>query len=677
MVIDLMLESKMNQVSVIICKTLETQHHKIAAGCDIEMENELNGTNHSHLPFPNFTELTDGLQRPTIDMLRRLQKVKTIPEDRIKSCSSKQNSNDEGDHPDTIVGGGIIDGVILAADALYERTTDKNGKFLKFQRRIVLLTDAEYNFEMDQKETAIVIDALRDMEARLYVVGIDFETSSVYTEPLKPQSSSSTANMESTTLSNKPDSNQQAASGDNDAGEHSDSETEDDNDDDDVKDYYDSKELKEELLHRLAEMVGGKVVAAHTLEQILEFDKGRKIKRAVASRFQLWIAPGLAIEARSLRLMASDNPRLERSIAFVDEEARASQSICDGNQDVDQSRSSAFVPLKDPNTGKELLDSIKQTVRYYDEKDPDVMVCEEDRTTAIRYGADLIPMNKIDYEGLKLANRSGNTSPAPSAPKIEILGYMLERKIPTEYRIGPPYAISGHLSRRACTLIASLAQALEKTKKAAICTYTKTKRSKPILGALFPLPGVNPEIDTTAHLVFLQIPYAGEVNSLNVDELELFLEDGQGAINIDTENESNDLATGQAAACDSLIDALMLPDNILTSGTVPSPYLRSWHQSVIARAFDPDAALITVRSPPNVEEIKGGTKSHIDPMTPPSEILNQAQPALKQFHSAFPLNKSETAKKEEKIRTEKNASPTGIRRKKASGNRVLTYSDYL
>jgi hypothetical protein len=64
MIADLMVASITNEVCVILLKTLKTHHHKIAAGMDLEEED------FDSIPFPNLTELTNGVTRPSMDLLQ-------------------------------------------------------------------------------------------------------------------------------------------------------------------------------------------------------------------------------------------------------------------------------------------------------------------------------------------------------------------------------------------------------------------------------------------------------------------------------------------------------------------------------------------------------------------------------------------------------------------------------
>jgi len=241
----------------------------------------------------------------------------------------------------------------------------------------------------------------------------------------------------------------------------------------------------------------------------------------------------------------------------------------------------------------------------------------------------LIPMSAFDYEGLKLTELG---------PRMEILGYMERSKIPTVYLMGTPYFISGDESQKACAAISALAQALDRLDKVAICTLLKMKSSRqPHLGALFPLP--EPELPHPIHLVFLRLPFAGEAKPFNMDSFEEYL--------------AGEESVAKSKSCDDLIDSLMLPDDVLNPGEVPSPVIRSWNQTKVQRALDPKAEVVKVRP------------SQDDRMVTPPEVLKCAEPAMKAFEASFPLSKPMNAKDKKKAAKGRN------------GRKIVTHKDYL
>lgn len=299
MISDLMLKSVQNEVCVIVCKTARTAHHKLAATMDLEEEEEVQGD----IPFPNLTELTAGVTRPTVDLLRRVWQIETVK-------SQEEAASLRGD---------IFDAIVLAADALYERTNNR-----KYQRKIVLFTDAEHEVVMDVQQLLIVVDSLRSMDCRLEVIGLDFEMSAEYDEPVSAESATgikveqqpgdSTEEKEEGSIDDSKDENNEIPS-DNER---------DENDNEEIHHVvYSSKEDREELLLSLTEKTGGTVVAASTLQQLLEADKGKRIQTATKRKFELRIAPGLSVEARYLLMMSrASYPTLKKEAYMVDEEGR-------------------------------------------------------------------------------------------------------------------------------------------------------------------------------------------------------------------------------------------------------------------------------------------------------------------------------------------------------------------
>ena len=107
--------------------------------------------------------------KPSVELLRRVSQVQTVSAEEAESLQ-----------------GDFCDAIILAADAIRQKTFGR-----KFQRKIVLFTDAGHPVVMDSSQTLQMIDSLREMECRLEVIGMDFMSSSaaVFDTPAKaPQS---------------------------------------------------------------------------------------------------------------------------------------------------------------------------------------------------------------------------------------------------------------------------------------------------------------------------------------------------------------------------------------------------------------------------------------------------------------------------------------------------------
>jgi ATP-dependent DNA helicase 2 subunit 2 len=604
MIADLMVQSKANEVCVILLKTPGTAHHKIAAGMDLEEEDP------ESILYPNLTELTNGVTKPSVDLLRRLARVET--------CTTEQEAlhNIKGD---------FCNGIILAADALYERTNNK-----KFQRKIVLVTDAEHDLVLDVKNILETVEALRSMDCRLEVIGLDFGSSAEYEEPAPASQAIKQEDQGEDGMQLK----DAVVSSDDETDAGSDEDGEDDVD----VNRYSVKEDREKLLLSLTEKIGGKVTAVSTLQQLLfEVDGGKKIPIAAKGKIELRIAPGLKVDAKKMILLTKKKPPSLKTVAsmLATSENGASNAnytdavLPDGNVASNVGILGDVMSKFAVNAlGQEMTVSTKQIISFVDEDEPDRLVSEIDRTTAISYGSSLVPMNAFDYEGLKKA---------ADKVHIEILGYVSREKIPPCCIIGPPTAVSGHDSEQACALISGLAQALQRLNKVAICTFLKTSTSKaPVLGGLFPMQ--ESDYLQPIHLVFLRLPFAGEVKQLEMRSFDEFFADAETA--------------SKSKACDAVIDALMLPDNVLESGKIPSPLLRSWKETLMKRVVDPTAEIVVVR-----------TFDKQDPMVTPSDVLEQAMPALDAFHESFPL-----VQKKDQVAEKKKGQ------KRA---RALTYKDYL
>jgi ATP-dependent DNA helicase 2 subunit 2 len=607
MIVDLMVQSTLNEVCVILLKTPGTSHHKIAAGMDLEEEDP------EFILYPNLTELTNGVTKPSVDLLRRLAQVET--------CGTEQ----EALH----IKGDFCNGIMLAADALYERTNKKI-----FQRKIVLITDAEHDLVLDVKNILEVVESLRskDCQCRLEVIGLDFGSSAEYKEAVP---ASRAIKQEYQGEDGMQPKDGVVSSSDDETDEGSD---EDGEGDVDVNRVYSVKEDREKLLLSLTEKIGGKVTAVSTLQQLLlEVDGGKKIPTASKGKIELRIAPGLKVDAKRLLLLTQKIiPSLKKVASMLaTSENRASNANYTDAVVPDDNVASNEGILQDIKSkfavnalGQEMTVSTKEIISFVDEDEPDRLVSETDRTTAISYGSSLVPMNAFDYEGLKKAADKAH---------IEILGYVGRETIPPTCIRGPPYAISGDDSEQACALISGLAQALQRLNKVAICTYLKLATSKgPILGGLFPMQESG--YLQPLHLVFLQLPFAGEVKQLEMRSFDEFFADAETA--------------SKSKACDAVIDSLMLPDNVLESEKIPSPFYRSWKETMMKRVVDPTAEVVAVR-----------TFDKQDPMVTPSDVLERAIPALDSFHESFPLvqKKDQVA---EKKRGQKRA-------------RALTYKDYL
>jgi len=440
------------------------------------------------------------------------------------------------------------------------------------------------------------------------VIGLEFSKSFDFAEPLPAERAA--ANVKQEDAKETGDANKKLKVEEGDDGDavvkkdesatddesNEDEEMSGENGEEETERVYSSKDDREELIGKLTELTGGQVVAASTMQEILDANKGKRVTRSVRNKFEFRIAPGLVVEARSALLMQA----VSFSSAFGKIDDRALVVDAETHETV----------LDDD--GNEQFEKIIKKFHYVDEDQPDVFYSKEDVTYADQYGSSLVPISDFDREGLKTPE---------GKPYLQILGYMKRDKIPSVYVSGDPSVISGCDSRKACAAVSALAQALDRQQKVAVGTFLKrTNASKKNLVALFPLP--EPDYPHPMHLVVMEIPYGDEVKHLTLDSLDELLQGEQEEV--------------KAKVCDEFIDSLMLPDGVLGSGDVPSPLVRSSNQTKLEKAMDHSAEVVKVRPRDD------------DRMVTPSEVLKRAQSAVEAFEETFPLEITKKDGKEAK-----------------------------
>ena len=405
MISDLMLQSVTNEVSVIVTKTNETIHHQMAASEDSDT-----------LEIRNLTELTPGIIRPTVDLLRRIQNLQ------VNMDSNNKNDDIQGD---------LCDGILMAADAHYER-----GTRYKFQRKIVVWTDASHDLFFNVPQMCTMVDALRDMNCTLEVIGLDFVHTGVYNHPLgaehavkveSPEAMESESNkrikMEDPQPEEDPDDDAMPLQ----PVSHSrivspikqEIEPYNENNTDDDNLVYTDQSQREQVLLKLTQQTGGQVLSIQNIQQLLELNKGKRIPKSTKYQCELRVAPNLIFQVRHFLLMKKlDIPTMKKDAVLVDEDGRT--------------------PLLDEH-GNERTDSFARKILYVDQDHPDEIV--DEFTTAVLFGSSLVPMSTFDYEGLK-----GKSS----GVRLEILGYLERSKVPLSYITGPPSGITGFDSVVSC-----------------------------------------------------------------------------------------------------------------------------------------------------------------------------------------------------------------------------------
>ena len=271
---DLMIQSKQHEVAVVVCKTAETDHH----------------LDHDHFPNLRLLPSNGGVTRPTISLLRAIHDLE---------CSSFVEEDDG-----IPLRGDLMDGLVVAADALRRRTLGKS-----YRRSIVILTDACHDIVIDEDQVLQVVDALRDVQCQLHVIGLDFVESAVFEEAL-PESEAAAVKQEKGI-----DDDDSDASMESDDGE----------DDDDSADPMDSRLETERFLISVARLTGGSVQAAHSLHEILQHKLGRRIPTSIRRKCQLRIAPTMdPLSVRVSLLVSKTNvPTLKRAAILLDESDEA------------------------------------------------------------------------------------------------------------------------------------------------------------------------------------------------------------------------------------------------------------------------------------------------------------------------------------------------------------------
>ena len=498
MVTDLVLQSKANECSVVVCKAGETRHHLCAE------EQVEDGT----ACFPNILELAE-MARPTVDLMREIRALKP----------SGQKGDKSGD---------LWDGIVVASDALFRRTKGK-----KYRRRLIIFTDAEHEVHVDDEQLLGVVDGLRNLEAIVTVIGLDFVSSATFGKA----ATEADAEAESGDGEDE-DLHSQCHSADAEGG--------DDAGASESERMTIVKEENEKLLNSLTRLTGGSVIAASTLRQLLDSTCGRRIPKSSRRNMEFNIAPGLTVQAKYSLLLSKQNLKsLKKEAVLV---------------------GSNGVAMKN-SLGEDMMTGVTFVTSHWDADDADVEVTLEKRTQAFKYGSSLIPIGGFDMEGLKMR--------APVS--LTVLGYVRTEEVPRTLFIGDPYGVSGGESRQASAAISALSHGLHIEDCAALCKFVKSKDADPLLGAIFPL--IEDEAQPPRRLYFVQLPFAKDLQILTMQPLD----DVAGS-------------NSRAQICDDLIDSLMLPDECMNHEKVPNPAVRSFNKTLIERSIDPSADIATTRS---------------------------------------------------------------------------------
>jgi len=601
---DLMVRSKTNEVTILVLHTEETHNYFFEEGMDLTDEDVscCEEKDDAHCPFPNITEISGngelmgmGICRPEPGLLRKIHQLKPSKITNVRRKRQRVNGT----------GGDFESGLVYAADALHRRTAGK-----KFERRIVLLTDAEHKIRDDEdskdisghrirnnsseQRLLVALDSLRTMECRIQVVGMDFEHAADFGSPARGPPNIRDDQMEM-------DEKKTYIEEDDESESESEDEVDDDDEDDDMLEI---KRNNEEYLLRLAKMTGGFVYASNEMYDIRRKLFGsRSFQNPGKRKLIVEIAPDLVLEdARYYKLITGTaSPRLIEKLAVVDQDSHS--KICSNT------------------LGDQTLQDFEKTTTHWNADDENEELLEEQRTDAYRFGSDLLPFSKLDDEGLK----------EHSPVKLTILGYVPESSVPHYLRIDSPYVLTGNESRRCCAAISALAIGLRRSKQVAIATFVKGVNSDPILCGLFPLREDDNEIDEIKsveessnqqplRLIIMQLPFSGDVRYPHLDYPNSY------AMH---ENISDDPKRASLAdCCDTLIQKLMLPRDVLDYEQIPNHKIRSFNETVTKRVLDKTCNLVATR----IDPVSGA-----DSMDTPLEIRKQAQSVVQAFYDSFRL----------------------------------------
>lgn len=577
LVTELMLESKTNECSIIVLNTEKTNHH-LHSDDDKEVQDALDKDDDYEIMFPKITELFPII-RPNIDVLRDLQKVSVNV--------NQQDSLDEDESRQ----GGFCDGILLAASSMRKKTAGK-----KFARKIILFTDAEREVDIHFDLLDDAIEELREMNCTMTVIGLDFERSAEFDEAAAIETGDEDENkQEGGDQKRRRDSDDTTLDAEETNIEQDQEDTNmNDTEMDDRPDSPSDEQVRAERVKDDNEMflisftkyTGGEVHAASDIQQMLTESMGKRLTKSTLSKIEFLIAPGITVNARmSIATSKQNVPSLKTHAVSFDAEGNTIRNVF----------------------GEIVGEPIIQATSHWDVDKEDMEVYLIDRADAYAYGSDLIPIGKMDMEGLKQR----------SPPKVSIIGYVSSSRIPISAWIGPMRLLSGPWTK-AGTAISALAQALDKINQFAIVRYIKQTDADPEMGILSPYThqcGDEQEQSKSTppkYLSYIKIPFADDVQSLLMLPL---VNDASGE-------------KGQKA-CDELIDAFMLPDEALVSSNIPNPAIRTFRKTMIKRALNRDFKGIVGGR----DEIDEGC----DAMSTPQDILKKGTDACERFRRAFPL----------------------------------------
>lgn len=650
MLFNMMLNSRSDSKAlVIVTKTKKTRHHLIALDEDPD-DKSLRG----NVKFPNLTELgwikhqttqEQVMRPPDVRMIRQLWKVQPV------ASIERAQSQLQGD---------ICDALILAADALYRcaYANPKSKSSYRYRRKIVLLTDACHQIVLDLSQVCLIIDNLRKMECPLHVLGMGFGSQSVeYENPLDaslaavPREDDTNDDLQNTMMLGHPDQpatkkvKQEPGTIDNLNGDNVNIPRPDEvpsaEEEQVAGQYlrvYETCQDREQLLGSISEKTGGSVISIASMQELLDAKVGKRIRKGSPRNLQLHAGPGMTIAVKALKLLVQEGmPKIIKHAVTMDH--RGAPQLNGIGQEMSEPTTEIRTFWRHINAEQAQQDGSGDeadpsgTAEGEEVEDELVEVAEEDITTAIRYGKDLIPWGEQDKAGLKVEEDCGysDTTFDAESPYIHILGYVRRDAIQYRLIVGPPYGITGSISKRACTVVAALARTLHESEFVALCTLKLSKTGIPCLAGLFPFE----EGTKTDRLLLFKLPFCDDVKCFGLEGFQDILDDEEGGEESNQKSQSQhsikSLHSSKNQASDDLIDSLMLPDDVICSGKIPSPFHTSFNKTILKRAT------ATEQERRNEMDDIVAVREQLDLMAIPKEVMEGSAPALEKFREAFPL----------------------------------------
>eukprot|EP00574_Skeletonema_japonicum_P011700 CAMPEP_0201726290 /NCGR_PEP_ID=MMETSP0593-20130828/9366_1 /ASSEMBLY_ACC=CAM_ASM_000672 /TAXON_ID=267983 /ORGANISM="Skeletonema japonicum, Strain CCMP2506" /LENGTH=652 /DNA_ID=CAMNT_0048217763 /DNA_START=70 /DNA_END=2028 /DNA_ORIENTATION=- len=598
--------SKTHECGCIVLKTGLTHHHmavmdgiddenalgyyfrKVARGKRVHVDLD------DDVHFPNLIEF--DLNRITPQTLRAISHV----------CSTSDESNAD------IMQGDVCDGLIVAADALYQRT---NGK--KFKRKIVLFTDAEHKVSVDGSQLQTVLDGLNKMECEVIVVGIGFDKEEDFSSTAKSSTDDSGIKQEEDDDDfDQPDT---ITSNDAPTAEETDNDIKEEGDVDneemeDLKIESDNRaRIKREnqmLLMSIAKETGGCVLATKgaDIEDTLHRKMPSKAGRKNAQRYEtdFHIAPNLTASVRLAKMTEQCNlPSLKKAAVQFDPDS--GDALRDG-------------------AGELMTNDIGTLTRHFEEERLEAGIEKEVpldmRVDAYRYGCDLIPVGKMDLAGINAAF-AGDTNRS-----IEMIGYLdRDDVVDSGLLMGPAYCVvGGKESNKSRSAVAALSQAMDEMGKVGFCRLVKTKNGgAPVIGALFPMAS-----DHGRYLQFLQLPFADDVQHFQNRDVDPFTGSDE-----------------QARTCEDLIDSLMLPQGDFER--VSNPTFKAYRQMIVDFAMNaPKKEELRSEGLPEENILLAAQPKSLCEFDATQILAKKASGKISAFLEAFPLQESKEDEKKKK-----------------------------